>query len=114
MKRCEIGGCYRQPIESCHIKSDGSGGSNRKHNKINLCSYHHRTAKDSFHNIGVWSFAKLHGLTDKFEVAFDKEAAIDKIRRERNQKSLNRRKEKSKRICPTCKRRWSKGVIQER
>lgn len=110
MKRCEIGGCYEQPVEKAHIKSKGAGGSNEKHNIINLCYWHHRKAPDSFHNIGVWSFAELHNLTDRFKMAFELE---NKLQSQRYNKKALQFRNKLKRICPTCKRSWSKGIIKE-
>jgi hypothetical protein len=114
MMKCDIGGCFRQPVEKAHIKSKGSGGSNKKHNIIHLCSFHHRTGPNAFHNIGVWSFAKLFDLVERFEEAYDVESEIVTEKKDKQfKKYVARQKKKAKRICPTCKRVWSKGVIKE-
>jgi hypothetical protein len=113
MLRCEIGGCYKTPVEGAHIKGRGAGGTNKKHNKIRLCVFHHRLDDNSLHRIGTWAFAKLHGLTERFELAYEIERKLEQEKREKNFKKIRGRQAGNrKKYCPTCKRRWSKGVIK--
>ena len=109
MQRCSIGGCFRQPIEDAHIKSRGSGGSKEPHNIIKLCSFHHRISPRSFHNIGIWSFANLHNLIDRFNRALDLER---EIQAEKYKAKVFKAKNKPRKICPTCKRNWSRGILK--
>jgi len=46
MRKCEVGGCYRKPVEKCHIKTKGAGGTSKPHNIIYLCIGHHRLDND--------------------------------------------------------------------
>ena len=109
MLKCEIGGCYSRPVEKAHIKSKGSGGSNKPHNIICLCIEHHRTGPFALdHNKGPWWFADHFGLRERFEQVFEKER---ELQRSRLHDRLTRQRQRSrKRYCPTCRRRWSKGV----
>jgi len=113
MIKCEVGGCFNQPVEKAHIRSRGAGGSNKPHNIVHLCTYHHRRGDKSFHIMGIWSFAKLFGFTERFETAYDLEAGLTRTKKV---KTLSRAKEKREkkptRICPHCRRIWSKGVIK--
>ena len=112
MLRCEVPGCFNQPVEKAHIKSRGVGGSNKPHNIINLCVDHHRRGNKAFHLLGVWSFAKLFGFTERFEAAYDAEIGIVKTKRIKQfTKTKERENIRAKRVCPHCKRAWSKGVI---
>ncbi len=115
MLRCEIGGCYRQPVEKAHIKSKGSGGSSKPHNIILLCVYHHRLGPYSLdHNKGWEWFADHFGLRERFEAAFAAEREIDRGKRENRITKFKLRQAISrKRYCPTCNRRWSKGEIRK-
>jgi len=113
MMKCEIGGCYRTPVEKAHIWSKGAGGSIKPHNRINLCVYHHRTGDKSIHNIGTKAFGELHGLTERFQKAYETEWALERERRKLGyQKIRTKQAVDRKRYCPTCHRRWSKGVIK--
>ena len=114
MMKCEIGGCYKQPVEKAHIYSKGGGGSKRKHNIINLCVDHHRLDPKSFHRMGVWSFADLHGLRERFEEAFRIEREIEQEKQTKMfMKARAKQQVDRKKFCPTCKRRWTKGVTKE-
>lgn len=115
MLKCEIGGCFRQPVEKAHINSKGSGGSKKPHNIIDLCVYHHRLSQYSLdHNKGVWWFADHFGLRERFERAFEAEREIERGKRDiRITKFKQRQAESRKRYCPTCKRRWGKGEIRK-
>jgi len=111
MLKCEIGGCYRTPVEKAHIYSKGAGGSIKPHNRIDLCVFHHRSGPKSLHVIGTKAFGQLHGLTDRFEKAYEIERQAEQEKRKVGyQKARVRQEENRKKFCPTCRRRWSKGV----
>jgi len=111
VRKCEIAGCYEKPIEKAHIRSKGGGATTGKHNIINLCVGHHRLYPDSFHSIGVWSFAKKFGFEERFKQAYAIEAELEQARRKDTIGKWQSRKKKGKRICPHCKRSWSKGIL---
>jgi len=114
MKKCEVGGCFNQPVEKAHIKSRGAGGSNGSHNIINLCVDHHRRGNQAFHLIGVWSFAKLFGFTERFENAYDIESGLTRTKKTNQiSRAKVKREKRATRICPTCRRVWTRGVIKE-
>jgi len=111
IKKCEVSGCFNQPVEKAHIKSRGAGGSTKKHNRILLCTEHHRRGNKSFHFMGVWSFAKLFGFTERFEAAYDLEAGIQKAKRASTIKKVKATQNiRAKRFCPMCRRALPRGV----
>ena len=114
MDKCEIGGCYRTPVEKAHIYSKGGGGSRKPHNIINLCVEHHRGDGKSMHQMGVWAFAKLHGLTERFQKAYEIEQQIEREKRLKYYAKVRAKQaENRKKYCPTCKRQWNRGVTRE-
>lgn len=111
MRKCSVGGCYRTPIERAHIKPKGAGGSNLKHNLIDLCRWHHRESPDcQEHN--RQEFARKYGFMELFNNAFEIERQIEQNKRfkiiARQKKALAERKR-----CPHCNRFLPKGFKKQ-
>src|SRR5882724_5346694 len=49
-------------IEAAHTGSRGLGQKASDHSCIPLCWKHHRTGRDSYHQLGRWRFLELHNL----------------------------------------------------
>jgi hypothetical protein len=50
--------CLRSGADRAHIKTRGSGGSNKKHNIIFLCREHHTEQ----HKIGILTFIRKYPI----------------------------------------------------
>ena len=63
--------CGRGPSENCHLGNEGMGRRSGYQNIVNLCAAHHRTAKDSLHNLGsVEAFDRVHDTDLRARAAF--------------------------------------------
>ena len=50
--------CGKSPVDKCHIKSKGSGGSTKSFNIVLLCRFHHQEQ----HKIGILTFIDKYSL----------------------------------------------------
>lgn len=107
MKRCEVKFCFKTPVERCHIRPKGAGGSNKPHNIIHLCIYHHRGAEVCQEHQRD-AFAKAHGFVERFKKALDTEYELE--REKRFKIILKRKKAQAERKrCGTCNRFLPRG-----
>lgn len=68
---CIVPGCT-QPSENMHIEGDGAGRKADANKVVPCCCGHHRTRKDSLHNLGREAFEGEH-LVDLAALALDTE-----------------------------------------
>ena len=55
-RHCSVGQCSNRDVDSHHIKSRGSGGSDDVFNLLDLCRTHHT----EIHQIGNYKFCKKY------------------------------------------------------
>lgn len=53
--------CNRSPVDRCHIKTRGSGGSNDDWNLVTMCRVHHTES----HQLGWFRFAEKYPIVGK-------------------------------------------------